>query len=195
MLVELGVIVMLIAHLSVFGQRVSAERAETKMMQALASTDTLTGLANRRAMYDQIEEAFTRAGKGRHSALLLLDVDHFKNVNDTHGHPVGDLVLQRFASVLQSEARTEDGVSRWGGEEFLILIGGVSETEAIESAHRFLDAIRKAEMHQGIQVTASCGVTHSTSISSTAEWLVNADERLYVAKNAGRDQVHPQRRA
>lgn len=194
-LIDMGVIFMLIAYLSIFGQRISAERAEAKVMQDLASTDTLTGLANRRAMYVKIEQAFTHATNKGHSALLLLDIDHFKNINDSHGHMVGDQVLQQFASVLQRSARSQDSVSRWGGEEFLVLLANVDESGAVECAHRFLQEIRKAKMCEGLQVTASCGVAHARNVNSTEEWLVQADERMYIAKNAGRDQVHPRKGA
>jgi diguanylate cyclase (GGDEF)-like protein len=191
-LIDMGVVFMLIAYLSIFGQRISAERAAAKAMQDLASTDTLTGLANRRAMYVKVEQAFTHATNNGHSALLLLDIDHFKNINDSYGHMVGDQVLQRFASVLQRSARSQDSVSRWGGEEFLVLLANVDESEAVECAHRFLQEIRTAEMCPGLQVTASCGVAHASNVNSMEAWLVQADERLYSAKNAGRDRVRPQ---
>ncbi|MGY2892504.1 diguanylate cyclase [Deinococcus sp. UYEF24] len=188
-LAELALIVILIAHLSVFGQRVSAERAEARTYQLLAWTDVLTALANRRAMYPQLEAAFSIDAESRRAAVLLLDIDHFKQVNDRHGHPVGDEVLQQFALVLQQGVGHQDVVSRWGGEEFLILLPDTSKREAIDRAEDLLRQLRQAAMPAGLQITASCGVAHATEVGSIQEWLLCADRRLYVAKGCGRDQV------
>ena len=191
LLVELALIVLLIAHLSVFGQQVSAERTEARVFQELASTDVLTGLINRRAMYEALQQAFETAGDGPQPALLLLDIDHFKAVNDRYGHTVGDLVLQRFASVVAGAVRSQDVVSRWGGEEFLVLLGGIEESNVAELAQRLLAEVRGAAMPHELRVTASCGVAHASEVKSAADWLVQVDLRLYAAKSAGRDQVYP----
>lgn len=188
-LAELALIVVLIAHYSVFGQRVSAERAEARTYQLLAKTDFLTALANRRAMYPQLDTAFSNTSEESQAAVLLLDIDHFKQVNDTHGHQIGDEVLQHFALVLQQEVGDRDVVSRWGGEEFLLLLPNTSKREAIDRAEHLLRAIRQATMPAGLQITASCGVAHAAEVTSIEEWLLCADKRLYVAKRCGRDQV------
>jgi len=189
LLAQQALTVFLIAHLSVFGQRVSAERAEAKASQLLASTDFLTSLANRRAMYPLLEGAFQADAEGRQTAVLLLDIDHFKRVNDRHGHQVGDEVLQQFALVLQQAVGARDVVSRWGGEEFLILLPGSAKREAIDRAEHLLRRVRQAAMPVGLQITASCGVAHAAEVESIEEWLLCADKRLYVAKGCGRDQV------
>ncbi|WP_407572112.1 GGDEF domain-containing protein [Deinococcus altitudinis] len=188
-LAELALTVLLIAHLSVFGERVSAERAEARTFQLLASTDFLTALANRRAMYPQLEAAFSSDAEHRQTAILLLDIDHFKQVNDRHGHLVGDEVLQQFALVLQQGVGNQDVVSRWGGEEFLILLPNCSKREAIDRADYLLQQIRLAAMPAGLQITASCGMAHAAEVESAEAWLLCADRRLYSAKESGRDQV------
>ncbi len=189
LLAELALVVLLTAHLSVFGRRVSAERSEAITFQTLALTDVLTGLINRRAMYQQLERAFSESLTGQHSALLLLDIDHFKNVNDLHGHDVGDQVLQRFAEVLRSSVRSQDIVSRWGGEEFLILLPAIGEGDVVETARRILEEVRQAAMPAGLQLTASGGLAHLAEAGSVPQWLRQVDVRLYHAKRAGRDQV------
>ncbi|AWN22240.1 hypothetical protein DKM44_02470 [Deinococcus irradiatisoli] len=189
LLAELALIVLLTVHLSVFGRRVSAERSEAITFQTLALTDALTGLINRRAMYERLERAFRAAESGQGSALLLVDIDHFKNVNDLHGHDVGDQVLQRFAAVLRASVRSHDTVSRWGGEEFLILLPEIGEADVAETARRVLSDVRRADMPAGLRLTASGGLAHASEVSSVAEWLRQVDVRLYFAKHAGRDRV------
>ncbi|GAA3998348.1 hypothetical protein GCM10022631_06430 [Deinococcus rubellus] len=191
LLLEMALIVLLIAHLSVFGQRVSAERRETQVFQKLAETDALTGLTNRRAMYWQLERVLTSKANAN-SAALLLDIDHFKQVNDQHGHLTGDQVLQCFASALQGAVGPDDVVSRWGGEEFLILLSNVNQAGALAAAQRLLDAVRRCAMPAGLHITASCGVAHAREVTSAAAWLSQVDLRLYAAKHAGRDRVMPQ---
>ena len=189
LLAQQALTVFLIAHLSVFGERVSAERAEATTSQLLASTDCLTALANRRAMYPLLDGAFQADIETRQTAVLLLDIDHFKHVNDRHGHQVGDDVLQQFALILQGAVGPEDVVSRWGGEEFLILLPGTAMREAIDRAEHLLRQVRQATMPSSLQITASCGVAHATEVESVEAWLLCVDKRLYVAKGCGRDQV------
>ncbi|ULH17956.1 GGDEF domain-containing protein (plasmid) [Deinococcus sp. KNUC1210] len=193
LLVELAVVVMLIVHLSVFGQRVTAERTEAQVFELLSRTDALTGLENRRAMYERLDRAFNHAAPEELSAVLLLDIDHFKLVNDRYGHPVGDEVLRALATVLQQLSSPLNGVSRWGGEEFLVLLVGVTQERALETAQRLLADIRATSLPLSLQVTASCGVAFSYERDSVAEWLLSADERLYMAKTGGRNRVHPVR--
>jgi len=155
LLAETALIVVLIAHLTVFGQRVSAERAEASAFHTLASVDPLTQLLNRRALYPSLEAVF--AGD-RQAAVLLLDVDHFKLVNDRHGHAVGDEVLQQVALILGTGIGRESSVCRWGGEEFLVLLHGATLTDAVQVAERTLHVIRGAAMPGAMRVTVSCGV-------------------------------------
>jgi len=187
-LIDLAVIVLLIAHFSVFGERVSGERAGSLAYQHLALTDPLTGLENRRAMYQRLEHALSQSKSGRSTAILLLDLDHFKHINDEYGHPVGDLVLQQVATVLSSSLRQGDTVARWGGEEFLMLIESPQGALPEQVVQRLLSSICWASMPKSLQVTASCGVCCSEEVESLTEWLALVDERLYAAKLGGRNQ-------
>ena len=142
-------------------------------------------------MYETLQQAFDAAGNGSQPALLLLDIDHFKAVNDRYGHTVGDQVLQHFASVVAGAVRSQDLVSRWGGEEFLVLLSDVQESHVTELAERLLGEVRGAAMPHDLRITASCGVAHASEVKSAADWLLQVDLRLYAAKSAGRDQVYP----
>ena len=192
LLVELAVIVMLIAHLSSFGRQVSAQRSEAQDFQRLALTDALTGLENRRAMYLRLDQAFLAAASGRPSAALLLDIDHFKAVNDRHGHELGDQVLQAVGALLDSECAASDRGStaaRWGGEEFLILLPGADEQEAQWFAERLLESVRAARLPGELRLTMSIGVAFGGQAASVSAWLAQADAQLYHAKREGRDRV------
>jgi two-component system, cell cycle response regulator len=162
----------------------------------MATTDALTGLLNRRAFIEAVERE--RARSDRHAfplSLLLLDVDHFKRINDVHGHAAGDAVLQGVARVLESVARRSDFVGRWGGEEFVVALPQTGEAGARVAAERLRRAL-SAAIHKGPapecqlpQVTGSIGIA-----SSEAPWSVDAlvgaaDEAMYSAKSRGRNRV------
>jgi two-component system cell cycle response regulator len=162
----------------------------------MATTDALTGLLNRRAFVEAVERE--RARSDRHAfplSLLLLDVDHFKRINDVHGHAAGDAVLQGVARVLESVARRSDFVGRWGGEEFVVALPQTSEAGARVAAERLRRALAAA-IHKGpapecqpLQVTGSIGIA-----SSEAPWSIDAlvgaaDEAMYSAKSRGRNRV------
>lgn len=163
-------------------------------LQAMALTDELTGLNNRRQVMARLEEEFQRAIRlGESLCLISLDIDHFKKINDTFGHPFGDLVLKRVAERMQSSVRPYDIVGRVGGEEFLIVAPGSHPDEAVTLAGRIIAAIRQetvAEGSSGVAVTASAGVSvisiHDTGID---DLLRRADRALYQAKAEGRDRV------
>lgn len=160
--------------------------------QRLASTDTLTGLFNRRAFTERFEHA--REKSGMPTSLLLLDVDHFKRVNDTRGHDVGDIVLKRVAQLLRSMGRKRDIVGRWGGEEFVVGLPGSPESGARIVAERLRRAIaeKPVETTHGdpIAVTASIGVaTMLHGLESLDELIQRADKALYSAKERGRNRV------
>jgi two-component system cell cycle response regulator len=161
----------------------------------LATTDTLTGLLNRRAFLDAIERE--RARSDRHSfplSVLLIDVDHFKRINDGRGHPAGDAVLRGIARILSNVARKSDFVARWGGEEFVVAFPQTSEAGARVAAERVRRAVAaepQAAPDGGppISVTVSVGVA-----SAEAPWCVdrlvgNADAAMYAAKARGRNRV------
>lgn len=173
------------------------ERQEQLLRQLYQSStrDALTGAYNRRYFEDRLvsELAYAR----RHSAelsLILIDIDHFKYINDTHGHPVGDAVLQHVATVLQNQIRVEDVFARVGGEEFTVLLRAIGLANAARLAERLRSAIANSP---ALVEASSIPVTISAGCASIAELdLVDgrvlfsmADARLYAAKHAGRNQV------
>jgi diguanylate cyclase len=159
-----------------------------------ARTDALTGLANRRAFDEQLEQLLAHADRFGHSvSLILADVDHFKAVNDTWGHEVGDIVLQSIARTLSDGVRAVDVCSRFGGEEIAILLPQTTLQGAVELADRLRKAVAaKPIAAQGteVTVTVSCGVASYPDGVLTKEALfAAADRALYEAKSAGRNCV------
>jgi diguanylate cyclase (GGDEF)-like protein/PAS domain S-box-containing protein len=159
---------------------ISAEAAELKQSQLAASTDPLTGLANRRAAEAELRRALSAGGP---VSVVLFDVDHFKKVNDTFGHDVGDAVLVAVAGALRGRARAGDFVARWGGEEFLAVVAA-DEAGARRLAERARVAVSELETGAG-RVTVSAGVARVEQIAD----VKRADERLYEAKHQGRNRV------
>lgn len=167
-----------------------AERAE--QLRVAASTDALTGLINRHGALPLL--AALEREHGHPVATLVLDVDHFKQINDGHGHDVGDLVLQALATRLQAALPAGWHLARWGGEEFLAFGRVDDESHAAAVAERLRDSVRKEAVAAGelsVGVTASIGVAVRPA-ARRAEWdtlLKAADEALYRAKSGGRDRV------
>lgn len=166
------------------GTRIGTVRAFERS-QLQASTDGLTGLINRRSFESQVRDLV----RGNHSfALALGDLDHFKNLNDTHGHEAGDRALRVFSRVLRETMRDHDLVARYGGEEFAFALPGLDE----ERAASVLDRVRvalAAACNGGPVFTASFGVTDSTRGTGVDELLRIADDGLYKSKDAGRDRI------
>ena len=153
----------------------------------LAANDPLTGLANRMTFGDSLDRELARAHRdGGEVTLVMLDIDHFKKLNDTRGHQAGDDVLRRTAATLRDEQRTYDTAARYGGEEFALIAPGLTARDAAATAER----IRAAIAGNGCGVTASVGVASYPRDAGEAEALVGAaDAALYRAKNAGRNKV------
>ncbi len=153
-----------------------------------ASTDMLTGLANRRALEEALGRACAHAAREHEPlSLAMVDIDHFKAFNDTHGHQLGDRVLQLVGKTLAQQTRASDVAARYGGEEFCVLIPGIGTEAAAETAGRLCAAISAAS--GALSVTASAGVA-SLPVGGTAQALVAAaDAALYAAKRAGRNRV------
>ncbi|MGB0685597.1 MAG: GGDEF domain-containing response regulator [Planctomycetota bacterium] len=164
--------------------------------QRLAMTDALTGLRNRRAMLDalHLDEDRTRRER-QHLGLVMVDLDHFKAVNDSYGHAAGDQVLHQAAQVLQACVRGGDYVGRWGGEEFLIALPGADIIQCAEVADRCrkLLASQRVRLDQGmaLRLTASFGATSAEGADrpDLFQLIEQADRALYWAKEAGRDRV------
>ncbi|WP_339539002.1 sensor domain-containing diguanylate cyclase [Pseudomonas sp. RA_15y_Pfl2_54] len=158
----------------------------------LATHDALTGVFNRRRFDEKLTEyslLFRRTG--RPFALLLIDADHFKRINDTHGHAVGDEVLQQLAQLIQTSLRTTDFVARYGGEEFAVLLPEISMPDTPERvAEKIRAAVAEADFATAGQVTVSVGVgLADPADNSPGNLIKRADQQLYQAKAAGRNQV------
>ena len=165
-----------------------------RRMQALAMTDELTRLPNRRSLFAHAEQRLLRARRGGEPlALLALDVDHFKSINDTYGHDVGDRVLQRVAHAARAALRPGDVVGRTGGEEFVALLPATTVTAAAEIAERLRAAVERldlADLAPSLTVAVSVGVAgRGDGESSFGAIAQRADEALYRAKTAGRNRV------
>jgi diguanylate cyclase (GGDEF)-like protein len=160
-------------------------------IRALAEVDGLTGVANRRTYDVAIERMLTEARQtGRSVGLVLLDVDHFKRFNDTHGHLAGDDALRMVASTLASNARSSDVVSRYGGEEFTVLLPGTTLQQAELVAAKLVHAVETEGQLQNNGVTISAGVAASAAGALDAKALFEeADRAVYRAKRAGRNKV------
>jgi len=170
------------------------EREARDELERLANTDTLTDTLTRRRWLELAEAELSRFGRhGRSFAILMADLDHFKRVNDTHGHMVGDAVLQRFAGLLHRERRRFDLVGRLGGEEFGILLPETGAAAAREVAERIVAACRGVVVlapDGEVRFTCSVGVAVVTAGDTTVvDILDRADEAMYAAKAGGRDRV------
>lgn len=169
-------------------------QAQAELLQQLAREDGLTGLANRRWLDLQCRHEIERAQRFGHSlTLAMVDIDHFKLVNDQHSHAVGDAVLCRVARLLREGCRASDGVGRYGGEEFLLILVETSAEQALQRAEQLRQRIAAhdwAAMHPGLApITASIGLAELAAGDGPAALLQRADECLYRAKRAGRNQV------
>ncbi len=165
-------------------------------LERLATTDHLTGLLNRRAFLDATEREIRRAHRyGQSLSLLMLDVDHFKRINDGHGHPAGDEVLRRIAAACRSLLRDEDLTGRLGGEEFAFTLVQAPLAAAVAVAERLRKTIGDLVIgHEGktLAATVSIGVAEfGGDVVSLNGLISQADERLYTAKHAGRNRVCP----
>lgn len=161
----------------------------------LATVDGLTGFLNRRYFLVRLQEEFNRLQRNveMHSAVLMLDLDYFKRINDQYGHATGDAVLRHFADIIRSEQRKIDVVGRIGGEEFAIILPYTSLTEAEVFAERLRKSVADSSLHQHntlIKITVSIGIALLNSDRSSADSVLReADRALYVAKERGRNQV------
>lgn len=158
--------------------------------QTLALTDELTGLANRRAGELAVAREVARAFRaGEPLSFAMFDVDHFKKVNDTHGHAVGDRVLREVARLIAGFLRGGDSAVRWGGEEFLAILGDVALPGACIYAERVREAVEELSIEGVGSVTISAGASEYVRGESPEEALARADAKLYKAKSLGRNRV------
>jgi len=123
-------------------------------------------------------------------SIIFTDIDHFKRINDTHGHAVGDIVLKNFAQMITSTVRSADRVARWGGEEFLIVCMNTTAQQAMTLAEKLREHMGVQAWPAGLTVTASFGVAEHLPAEDIGEVIERADAGLYAAKRAGRNRVH-----
>ena len=179
-------------------RRQKAELARAlEQIRQLATHDDLTGVLNRRAMLDRMQLEQRRSLRSSSPLLIAqLDIDHFKAVNDTHGHAAGDLVLQSFADTVRRNVRDTDVLARWGGEEFVLLLCDTPAADAVTLMERLRQAVQAMQVPvpQGgepITVTVSIGLARHTPADPLAGTLERADQALYAAKAGGRNRVVP----
>lgn len=179
----LQVAVVFAVHTSaMFALDVHANRAEAA--GAMATIDPLTGLLNRRPAIEEMRVALASAARGEFaSSLIMADLDHFKQLNDTLGHEAGDDALRRVAAALSALVDDGDTLCRWGGEEFLILLPEADSEVASQIAERM-----RCEVEQ-LGVTASFGVAQAAVTNTVAEWVDRADSAMYLAKHNGRNRI------
>lgn len=164
----------------------NARRVE--QLKDAAERDVLTGLRNRRGFLDSVSPLLSHDSE---SAVALIDIDHFKAVNDEHGHDRGDQVLTDFADQLASQLRRSDVSGRWGGEEFIVFFPGTPPRQARDILARLQQALRDAPafLIDGRPVTVSCGVASVRNYAELGEATRRADQALYGAKEAGRNRI------
>ncbi len=151
--------------------------------------DELTGLRNRRTFHDSFARLGSYGGSARYPCLAVVDIDHFKRVNDSFGHPFGDEVLVLFAGLLRESFTDHERLFRFGGEEFLIMLENVTVQEAFEALDSFREQVEAFPFPQVGPITASIGYTQVIPGDSGASAFGRADAALYVAKQSGRNQV------
>ncbi|OGA84322.1 MAG: hypothetical protein A2711_00685 [Burkholderiales bacterium RIFCSPHIGHO2_01_FULL_63_240] len=183
-------------QISAWRNRLAQQRRELRetleKVQTLASRDALTGLYNRRHMQDRLVDSAKRHERyGERFTVVLVDLDHFKRINDVHGHRVGDEALMAFASAATLALRESDTVGRWGGEEFLFILPNTSPTKALVALDRLRAALQHCSISSrvpGLRVAFSAGVAQHDLAAPVHRTLERADQALYQAKTAGRNR-------
>lgn len=163
-------------------------------VQGLSITDTLTQVFNRRYFFERFAQELARSKKFKYSfSFLIADIDHFKNINDSHGHVVGDAILREIAKIIKENIRQVDFMGRYGGEELSVLLTETDKGHALMACERFRQAIesrRFAVYDEDLKVTISIGIsTFPDDATDTAKLIDRADNALYQAKLAGRNRV------
>ncbi|MFY9942797.1 MAG: diguanylate cyclase [Desulfobacterales bacterium] len=176
-------------------RQLTQDRAQMlKKLQKLAITDALTTLHNSRYFYNQVELEVNRSNRYKHPlSMLLLDIDHFKEYNDTFGHLEGDKVLQRLGAIIRSCLRRMDSAYRYGGEEFTVLLPETNCEEALTVAERIRASVEASVFEPApgkrVQVTISIGVTQFQPEEELTHFIQRADKAMYLSKQSGRNKV------
>ena len=167
---------------------------EYKRLSELSLTDPLTGAYNRRALDTFLKSRLSESSRhGIPVSCVMFDIDHFKDVNDTHGHQVGDVVIKDISDLVRSLCRQEDALIRYGGEEYLVILFHTPRDGAVIFGERVRESVSEHAFHSGeLKITISGGIASlpEDEIPSDPEAMINlADQRLYTAKRKGRDQI------
>lgn len=193
--VEMGLMLEAVLLCLALGSRMRRQRQDREEAEQLARTDSLTALLNRRAFIADAAALWSTAVcHGRPMSAMLLDIDHFKNINDRFGHDCGDRVLQRVAQLLSKSCREGDILARWGGEEFVLLLPETDLAQACAFGERIRSDIERCRLavdFQDAALTVSLGVAQLQSETTLNELVGAADQRLYEAKRLGRNRIVP----
>lgn len=169
---------------------INVRKEVEKQLQRLATTDALTGIYNRRYFDIQLREFVARAERYQEPlCLLMFDIDHFKRINDEHGHDVGDQILRQVVEIISTHKRQVDVFARWGGEEFVMLLPKTESDKGTTLAERLRQQIESHSFSDHIHLTISIGVAPHRPGDSIDTLIKRADEALYAAKTGGRNQV------
>jgi diguanylate cyclase (GGDEF)-like protein len=191
--VELGMLFDMLLLALALAEQVKDSESKKILAESMALQDPLTRLGNRRSLYEKIKPIWLRTQEHKHAiSVILLDIDHFKIINDTHGHSLGDRVLKKIADIIINNARTRDIVIRWGGEELLMVLPNTTKIEASAIAERIRKHIEELNLKadkKPIQVTASFGIADLQNETTIDELINVADIQLYKAKDSGRNKV------
>jgi diguanylate cyclase (GGDEF)-like protein len=182
-------VVITVVVMSAFAYAFSTITARQKdLLVSLATKDPLTGAGNRRALETKLGDVVASFSRRRTAdSLIMLDLDHFKSVNDAHGHAVGDQILIRITEIVNLRIRVTDGLYRIGGEEFVVVLQGQSIEQAAHLAEQLRTLVEANELVPDKSVTISLGVAEIKVGEDRNDWLHRADEALYRAKNSGRN--------
>ena len=185
-----GALLVFLVVLAMYRSHIERLHTEYEVMANLAYTDTLTGLPNRRRLYEDVYRLIALAERyGQEFCVCLFDLDHFKRLNDTHGHLVGDQVLQEVAQVARLHLRAADLFGRWGGEEFVVLLPQTRLSDAQTALERVRLALHTIALPNVHAITASFGIAAYLPGDTSESLLHRADQALYLAKATGRNRI------
>ncbi|WP_394148512.1 diguanylate cyclase [Shewanella atlantica] len=190
---ELGILIDIVLLALALASKFRATERQKIIAEHQAKIDPLTGLNNRRAFYEITQPFWMQKQAQLGVSVIIVDIDYFKVINDTHGHAAGDDILSQFAKLLNLSLRQQDVAARWGGEEFILLLPGTRLEEASIISERLRERISNHTFSTGcdeLQVTASIGLAHGDTSGLTLEHLISlADQQLYRAKQRGKNQI------
>ena len=159
-------------------------------IERLANTDSLTNIANRKKFEEALNSEIARANRYEHAlSFVIFDIDHFKLINDSFGHKIGDQVLQNMASVVVNNIRDIDVFARWGGEEFVLILPCITIEATLNFSERLRQLINQTELSKDVYITCSFGVSEYYNTDTVEDLFHRADQALYIIKNNGRNSV------